>query len=238
VLAATVLWPTERRTSPSGGHPAAEAQLAQVIPVLQFDNTPLGDVILALREQTGANLVVDWPTLEAVGFDPHMPVELHLRDVTLEETLAALVAYCSSAGELDYTASGDAIILSTGGALAGHVYARIYDASDIHADWLKIAGETFCHPPEADETGQGSFSVRRPGSPGLPTGEELGSELKRLLQETVRPEIWYDNGGTAGRMEVVGGHVLVIAAWTHHRQIDTLLRQLRDPPLPKPANSG
>jgi hypothetical protein len=239
---AAVMWPTRPPAAPSGGHPRIEAQLATVLPEVHFRDTPLRDAVADLRAQSGTNLVVEWPVLESLGISPDMPINLRLRDVTLDKALSVLADYVTSGSDtsLEYTASGDAIVITTSEGLAGHVYGRVYDLRDLHDDLIEVGpGVGMFGDPPGQQT-QGIFSSGPNTPPQPPVTSELDDELRLILVESVAPEFWYDAGGT-GRVDALSGHFLVVAPWCHHRRIDDLLRRIRAPVHPSaedPAASG
>jgi hypothetical protein len=229
------MWPARQRQVPSGGHPDAEAKLATVLPEVSFRNTPLRDAIDRLRGQSGVDLAVEWPALKKERVGPDFPIELQLRNVTLDSALTALTDYASSRyATIDYTASGDAIVITTADGMANHVYARLYDVRDIHSDWIEVARCAAAAHPQPPEPPPGIFSG--PGSDELPTPQEMDEQLVWTIQSVVDPYFWVDNGGSAGQVKSMAGRVLVVATWRHHRQIEDLLKQLRSPAKPSPKH--
>jgi len=232
-LVASVIWPTRQRQGPSGGHPQAEAKLAMVLPEVRFENTPLRDAIDRLRGQSGVNLVVEWPPLEEEEVGPDLPIDLHLRNVTLDSALSALTAYASSRyATIDYTASGDAIVITSSDGMASHVYARLYDVRDIHNDCVEVARRAAAAHPPPPEPPPGIFGGG--GADHPPTLQETDEELVWTIMSTIDPDIWRDNGGSGGQIHTMSGRILVVAAWCQHRQIEELLNQMRSPVVPRP----
>ena len=58
---------------------AVQAQLDRPLPELQFDGVGFSDVIDFLRDVSGANIFVNWKSLEAAGVDRNAPVTARLR---------------------------------------------------------------------------------------------------------------------------------------------------------------
>src|SRR5438445_8333034 len=65
-----------------------DAGLDRPIRQLHADHTPLREVIQSLADQAHANVVVNWPALEAAGIDDKVAVDLRLDDLPLRTMLA------------------------------------------------------------------------------------------------------------------------------------------------------
>src|SRR5207245_8575676 len=92
----------------------AQALLDRRLPELRFDQAPLADVIDFMRDVTGANLAVNWRTMEAAGIDRKTPVSARLHDVRFAKALAAILADAgASAVKLGYTIDEGVITIST-----------------------------------------------------------------------------------------------------------------------------
>ena len=52
---------------------AMNARLDSVVPEINFDGVGFGDVMEFLRDVTGANIVVDWNSIETAGIDRNAP---------------------------------------------------------------------------------------------------------------------------------------------------------------------
>jgi hypothetical protein len=88
--------------------PELTANLAKQLPELRFDQIGFSDVVDFLRDVTGANIQVDWASLEKVKVDRNAPVSARLRDVKLSKVLDVFLADVGG-GKLTYLAWGDVI---------------------------------------------------------------------------------------------------------------------------------
>jgi hypothetical protein len=68
------------------------------------------------------------------------------------------------------------------------------------------------------------------GTNEKPTAETVATaeQLVKLIQDTVAPTSWRDAGGDIGQIRVLNGALVVTQNGEGHRQVEELLRQLRD----------
>src|SRR4051812_40262593 len=71
---------------------AAEDILAKPMPEVNFNATPLGNVIDFLRDVTGANIAVEWKVLEKAGVKKATPVTVRVKDVTVAKALELVLS--------------------------------------------------------------------------------------------------------------------------------------------------
>jgi hypothetical protein len=129
-LAAWALRPD--RVSPAGASPAVEAQLEKVLPEVAFTDVPFKQAVETLREQSGANILIDLSTLAQKSFDVQAPVDVRLRNVTVRQALAALIDYVGYPDHsVCYTISGERIVVTHRDGLGKYAYVRVYDVRDI-----------------------------------------------------------------------------------------------------------
>jgi len=104
-----------------------------VIPEIRLSATPLAEAVETLNRLSGADIKVDLPALQGAGIDPAMPVDMRLRNATLDQALTALLGYASGGNTttLVYTLHGGGIVVTTDNALAPYTYAAVYDVRDI-----------------------------------------------------------------------------------------------------------
>jgi len=157
---------------PADGHTTA---LLERQVTLDLNAVALGDAIASLREQTGANIAVNWFSLELVGIDPDTLVELTLQRVPAHQALRLTLEQVSADNFDDdkagYSIVGGAVEVSTLRDLKAYTEVRIYDIRDLiyqsaafseslyhgHEDVEALAtllregdGRVFHHVPEFD----------------------------------------------------------------------------------------
>jgi hypothetical protein len=111
---------------------AARAVLDKPVADVRFDDTALTDAVDKIRDLTGANIFVNWKSLEAAGIHRNTPVSVHLRGRKLSTVLDLMLAIVGSErGELGYAVDQGVITISTRDDLAKNVVVRVYDIRDL-----------------------------------------------------------------------------------------------------------
>ena len=124
-------------------------------------------------------------------------------------------------------------------AKAERVATRVYDIRDLLMQRRSYPAQSALVPPtRLGEERPTPPIVYRPttqpdGSGGGGGGAAsapptAGDEIRSLMQETVDPESWRDNGGSVGAMRELDGQLIVSQTATNHEQIVHLLAQLRE----------
>ena len=65
------------------------------------------------------------------------------------------------------------------------------------------------------------------GAPPAATSPERSDALLKLIEETVDPESWRDNGGSIGAIKLFDGQLIVTQTSENHRSIASLLAQMQ-----------
>jgi hypothetical protein len=210
--------PISPATIPAGVSDAEKtyAHLTQRLAEVKFDQVGFGEIVTFLRDVTGVNIVVNWRALAERGVERDVPVDLILRDATIQEVLRQV---CKQAGgnqeQLGFGIEGSSIVITTLQQVEPRT--RTYDVSDLASQIPKSAAGT--GPAAAGEGGGGGGAA--PSQPGGPFGQGAGTDpviqLGSLLQQHVNPiEFSY-----------FGGRLLIRATDMQHLQIDQLLADLR-----------
>lgn len=219
------------------------AILDKRIPEIRFDGIAFGDVIDFLRDVTGANLVVEWRTLEQSGIDRTTPVFVtRLTNVRFERALQTVLREVSGGGTpLDYNIEEGIITISTREAIAqASPRTVVYDVSDLLFRPLD-AGE----PPQVEFNlepverggGGGGGGDLFGGGAGAGAGQQQArppetilAELVELIEQLVTPDQWANNGGTGNIRPFQTGSsysLIVTATRNSHRELESLLNKLR-----------
>jgi hypothetical protein len=174
---------------------------------------PLGKALEKLAAESGINLVVKTRMLEEAGVLPDTRVTLHLRDVT---AVRALEAICESAGShvaLAYEIDAGLVTIGTAESIQARTYLQVYDVRDLvlaDAAFQQRAAETAALPRQREQ-----FDFARP------------REANGLIERTIDPASWHDNGGNLGDMTEFCGRLVVQTTAENHRQIQALLAAMR-----------
>jgi len=200
-------------TDPSVG----ETSLKRRIPEVRLDRVPLEQAIATLADLANAALAADWPAFQSRGITRRTPVSLHLRDATLAQTLRALLDG-NSAAQFHVCVDGGCVVL---GGLPGYMpeftTTRGYDLRD----WL----DSVMRPPPTPAPKNIAEAAKR---------AELGvwqtARVISLIVETIDPNSWREQGGTAGAIKELNGRLIVTQTWENQERVAELLAALRTDP--------
>jgi hypothetical protein len=216
-----------------------EERLSRVLDEVRFDDTPLDQAIEWIRDQTHANISVDWRSLEGVGIDKSTPIRLHLWDVRASKVLSEVLELAGSdAALIGYRVEDGVARVRSRDELSKLTVLRIYDVrtllKNVVASRRRLRDELDSPPPPAapaaTTTGPAAFlGAVSPVSP--PTGDpysDTAEELLNLVREQVDPDSWRENGGSIGTLREWAGRLLIQHTPEGHRDIEALLKQLDD----------
>jgi hypothetical protein len=205
--------------------------LSRKLPELKFTQIPLGDAIDHVREATGANIHVNWRALEMLNVTREMPTSLNLRDVTARRALKALLDETGVGDYLTYYVDEGVIEVTTREIADNKLITRVYPVEDLVVEVPNFAGPTFNLQSQSNTASgagggggsssglfQGSGSGDNTAGQELTTKQQRADGLVKLITETVRPEVWRDNGGTAS-VRYYNGHLIVTAPRSVHEQL-------------------
>ena len=217
-------WPeidARRRAKPrNGGSEEVAAwrkdianQLEQEI-TLDFQDHDLADVISFLQRVTNANIVLDPAVLAATP----PPVTLKVDKMKLRYVLDFIMKLTS----LTYTMRDEAIFVSNKDGVRGDIFMVPYDIRDLTHDRQGFPGP--------------SLDIPEPGGKGatlLPPIESEGkqetSEFIDIIKKVIEPASWEGEKALKGvDIGEYNGMMIVTHTGEVHRQIDELLRALRN----------
>ncbi len=188
------------------------------IPDVNFDATPLEEVMEWLQDYTEAIVYVRWAALEDFGITRETPITVEARNKRLSQILWVVMneAAAESGVTLAYQASADLFLFSTHEDLSRSMVTRVYNVREIIVDVPYFFRHGLCKDPVGEEGIVKRTRVRRvwrdQGSRGGELGTELGTEapepprreitsedealqeLTELILNTVEPETWEANG--------------------------------------------
>jgi hypothetical protein len=224
LLAAT---PTTQSSASSGV--SASAALSRKLTEVKFTAIPLSDAIDYLRDVTGANIHVNWRALELLNVTRQTPVSLRLNDVTMRRVMKSLLDE-TGAGELLTWYIDEGVIEVTTREIADQqLITKVYPVEDLVLEVPNFAGPTFNLQSQTGQTsgaGGGGGASQSPFS-GSGSNESLepgtnkqtrADSLVKLITDTVQPEVWRENGGTAA-IRYFNGHIIVTAPRSVHERL-------------------
>jgi hypothetical protein len=159
---------------------------------------PLEDVLALLSQRMGVPMSPNWVTLEMVGVDRTTPVSVQADGaVPASRVLRMVLDNASPLEPLEYEWIDGVLMISTDEALARHVQTSVIDLGPLVAGFAAPAAR-----------------------------EELIEDVIDLVQETIRPDAWRDNGGDLGTIQEIDGRLAITATPRMHREIIALLEKL------------
>jgi hypothetical protein len=221
----TAAAPTTQRTADV----SASTALSRKLPEVRFSAIPLSDAIDYLRDTSGANIHVNWRALELLNVTRQTPVSLKLNDVTMRRVMKSLLDETGSGELLTWYIDEGVIEITTREIADQQLITKVYPVEDLVVEVPNFAGPTFNLQNQSNQTsgqggGGGSSQSLFSGDSGAATSEQPVSKLARadslvkLITETVQPEIWRENGGTAA-IRYFNGHIIVTAPRSVHERL-------------------
>ncbi len=191
-------------------NPAADDKIHKILasPLssegFEFTETPLEEVVNLIREEFNLEIQLDDAALDDLGIDSSEPVTVSLRNIQLGDALELMLSRL----ELTGIVSNGVLLITTEEEAETNLVAAVYPVADLMART----------EPRPNGGSSGGPYVR----------------LIDLIQSTVEPETWAENGGGAAEIRAVSPGLLVIYQ-THrtHEEIRLLLSTIR---IAKEAN--
>ncbi|MEO0477344.1 MAG: hypothetical protein AAF085_15455, partial [Planctomycetota bacterium] len=232
----------------------ANAKLAERL-TLSVKKIGLGTVIETIRNETRANIVVNWPALELVGVDEDTPITFNLKDVGADQILTIALRQASADAFDDDKASFSVeeglVNISTIRELRSKTETRAYDVSwfvDVRlimseqlykrhrrSGWLrgrmKESGERI--HIDADDLADWSFFVPggssiydKDGGETSISFQERSGQLMELIQVNVGDQdAWLDQDHWS--IYELGDQLVIKTTPQNHDEIKALFQSIR-----------
>jgi type II secretory pathway component GspD/PulD (secretin) len=207
--------------------------LERPLPELRLNGSSLSDVIDFLADSTGANFSVDWKALEAARVSKDTPVTLRLSAVPLRKALQLILQQAGGAGVLTYYVDEGVIQVTSMEQADKEMVTRMYGIQD-----LLFEAQDHTNAPSLDITqasqgqqggrgggGSSGQSIFQNGNTSQTANtarsrDQRAQEIIKLITDTVRPEIWQVNGGTA-TISYIRGNLVVTAPRSVQEQLSS-----------------
>jgi hypothetical protein len=184
------------------------ASLNRTLPEMRFDGVALTDAVDFLRDITSANIVVNWRALEAAGVTRDTVINLKLRNVSLRKALTLICSEASGGEGVTYTLDDGVVEITTTELASQKMYTKVYPVGDLLMDIPNFTDAPDFSLQSQNTGGQGGGGGGGQGLFGQggqgqdeedtgPTKAERAEELLSLIRDTIYPDIWRENGGTA-----------------------------------------
>jgi hypothetical protein len=109
----------------------ARQALSQTVRELNVDGASLAKVIEFLRNVSGANLMVNWKSLEAAGVQRDALISLTVREVSLRKMLQLVLSQASPQSPLSYSVDANVIQITTQEELDKQMVTKVYIVDDL-----------------------------------------------------------------------------------------------------------
>lgn len=236
LLAAPVAWAQSTRPSAAPESTARSQALSQQVdakralsmrmPETKLTDVRLEDAIDFLRDASGANIHVNWRALETVNITRETSVTLRMSPMPLRKLLKYVLTEADGQNLITFYPDDGVIEVTTRDVADRQLITKVYPVED-----LLLVIPDFTDPP--------TFQLQSPqsaGSGGGGGGQSLlgsnlteeqddragknqrGQELVQLVRDTVRPDVWRENGGNAS-IRYFRGRLIVTAPRSVHEQI-------------------
>ncbi len=206
----------------------------------RFNNDTAESVFNFLATVTNLNIDVDWDSLADIGIDRDTPVDLQLNEVPARVILERVLEKISPD---DFDRAGWAVqdgivVIASDRDLRRRTFIVIYDVRDLVFEIPDYANVPDLDIDDVlDQGGQGGGGgggggiFDNPDDDGDgPGGQEADNlrDLLEIIQTAVDFDGWRDNGGDTGIVQNLNGNLIITNTARNHRDINTLLRQLRE----------
>jgi hypothetical protein len=215
---------------------SAKLALSRKLPEVKFSAIPLSDAIDYLRDVSGANIHVNWRALELLNVTRQTPVSLKLNDVTMRRVMKSLLDETGAGELLTWYIDEGVIEITTREIADQQLITKVYPVEDLVMEIPNFAGPTFNLQNQSNQTsGQGggggssqslfsgSGSNTNESLEGNTTKQSRADSLVKLITDTVQPEVWRENGGTAA-IRYFNGHIIVTAPRSVHEALSGIGR--------------
>ncbi|MCL2647005.1 MAG: hypothetical protein FWD61_08365 [Phycisphaerales bacterium] len=213
-------------------------RLEENIDVIQFNQAPFYTVIDYLRDHTQTNIFVNWTALSEAGIIKNTPVSVNLRNVPFRKVLHTIFSDINgNTVRLDYAIDDGVITISTHDDLESAKYqvVRVYDIRDLLMLPDTNDAPSFGADLEATTTGGTtsggqlfSGNSESANTAERPTARDIARDISDVIQTTVAPGSWVNNGGAVGTIKELNGQLIITQTVENQTAIDTLLQQLRE----------
>ncbi len=206
----------------------AKRALGTRMPETKLSDARLEDAIQFLQDTSGANIHVNWRALETVNITRETPVTLRMSPMPLRKLLKFVLTEADSAGVATFYADDGVIEVTTRDLADQRLVTKVYPVDDLllaipdfnDAPQFQLGGTTAVSGGGGG--GGSSQSILGSGTNSQEQNQTTkagrGSELVQLVMDTVQPEAWRENGGTAS-IRYFRGRLIITAPRSVHEQI-------------------
>ncbi len=229
--------PKADASSGSSSHVSAKHALDRPMPELKFNATPLSDVLDFLADTTNTNFNVDWKALDAAHIAKDTPVTLRLSaKVPLHKVLDMVMQQAAGNSVLTYYVDSGVVEITSQEASDKVMISRVYPIQDLlfePTDYNNAPDLSLQNASQGQSGGGGGGGGGQSSGGNLFTGGQTNNnqnqkntqtdranEIIKLITDTVKPELWQANGGTA-TISFFRGNLIVNAPRSIHEMLES-----------------
>jgi hypothetical protein len=219
---------------------ASRHTLDRPLPEMHFAGSSFSDVIDFLSDVTGANFSVDWKALDAAKVDKDTPITLKMNSaVPLKKALKMILSQAGGTGTLTWYIDDGVIQITTQEQEDKEMITRVYPIQDLlftptdynDAPSLSLQNNNSNGGGGGGQGGGGggqnsqqnqifTNTTSTTSQQQLSTQKDRADEIIKLITDSVRPEIWQVNGGTA-TISFFRGSLIVTAPRSVHEALQS-----------------
>jgi hypothetical protein len=216
----------QKATLQSGQNDAKRA-LGMRLPETKLSNVRLEDAIEFLQDASGANIHVNWRALESVNITRETPVNVRVQSLPLRKVLKYVLTEADGQNLITFYAEDGVIEITTREMADQRLITKVYPVEDLMLQIPDFNDAPQFQLQQSNQTsgrgGGGGGGQSLLGSTNNQQNETAnratrGQEIVQLIMDTVQPEIWRENGGTA-TIRFFRGKLIVTAPRSVHEQI-------------------
>ena len=209
--------------------------LERPLPEVKFTAASLSDVIDFLADASGANISVDWKALENAHVAKDAQITLKMSaSVPMRKVLGLVLKQAAADAPLTFYVDDGVIEITTQEAEDKVLISKTYGIQD-----LLFQAPDYSGGPQLDlsQAGQGQSGGGGGGGGGsqsqglftntnqnqnqtATTQADRANEIIKLITDTVKPELWQANGGTA-TISFFRGMLIVNAPRSIHEMLES-----------------
>jgi hypothetical protein len=224
--------PTQVQTNRANRGP--RHALDRPLPEVRFNASALSDVIDFLSDASGANFSVDWKALDNAHVAKDTQITLKMSaSVPLRKVLALVLKQAASDAPLTFYVDDGVIQVTTQEAEDKELICKTYGIQDLlfqapdYTDAPKLNLETAGQGQSGGGGGSGAQSQSlftggntSANANSASSQKDRADEIIKLITDTVKPELWQVNGGTA-TISFFRGMLIVNAPRSIHELLES-----------------
>lgn len=201
---------------------ARRAPVEARIPDVNFNDVRLKDAFDYLRDVTGMNIVVDWPSLLGIGLDRESRITLQLRDATVGAVVRALLLpTIPTAARGVCLVDENVLLVSAETPTSDFTVTRVYDVRDIISDAVARHRRILStQPSESPSVFSSPLWV-------ADSHEEDAAQALGFTVVQTGADLWVQNGGRSAMMSYFAGRLVITATPEHHAENERVLAGIR-----------